>query len=187
MKLLRLAPKSSGYSSPSSIVSSCRRCSTSMFAAGVLPKPMPGSKIRLSFATPASSAMAQLSRKKSCMASMMSARYSVPSWLCMTTTGAWHSAATRAIAPRSSAAYCKPQMSLRMSAPSSTAARAVSALNVSMEIGTGIFGAICSKKGASRSISSAADTGTKPGRDDSAPTSMIAAPSSTIESAWSSA
>ena len=53
-----------------------------------------------------------------------------------------------------------------------------------MEIGTGIFGAICSKKGARRSISSAADTGTKPGRDDSAPTSMIAAPSSTIESAW---
>ena len=104
----------------------------------------------------------------------------------MTTTGTSASAATRAIAPASSA-YCNPQMSFSICAPARSAARAVSALNVSTETGTGHSGRTASRNGRSRSISSSAPIGTKPGRLDSAPMSMMSAPSRTISSIWRSA
>ena len=97
----------------------------------------------------------------------------------MTITGKSYFAAASAMRPGSSA-YCNPQMSFRMWTPSSAAITAVSALKVSTETGTEISGRSASKNGRSRAVSSAADIGTKPGRDDSAPTSMMSAPSSTI-------
>ena len=100
--------------------------------------------------------------------------------------GASASAATRAIAPGSSA-YCSPQISFSICVPALRAARAVSALNVSTETGTGHSARIVSRNGSSRSISSAALMGTNPGRLDSAPISMMSAPSRTISSIWRSA
>ena len=101
----------------------------------------------------------------------------------MTTTGTSASAAPCAIAPGSSG-YCSPQISFSRCAPAARAARAVSALNVSTETGTGHSGKTASRNGRRRSISSAALIGTNPGRLDSAPMSMMSAPSRTISSIW---
>ena len=103
------------------------------------------------------------------------------SQLCITTTGRPYLAATAAISP-GSFSYCNPQISLSRCTPSLAAYSAVSALNVSTDTGTGHFLTICGKNCDKIAISSLAPTGTKPGREDSAPISIISAPSFTISS-----
>ena len=77
-------------------------------------------------------------------------------------------------------------MSLSTAAPASSARAATSRFVVSIERGTGNSDAL-STTGPIRCHSSRAVTGAAPGRDDSPPTSMRSAPSSTRRHAWSSA
>jgi hypothetical protein len=70
--------------------------------------------------------------------------------------------------------------SLTSSAPSSSARRATSAFEVSIETGAP---ASASSTGTTRPSSSSAETPSDPGRVDSPPTSTIAAPSSSIRRA----
>src|SRR4029453_9617668 len=74
--------------------------------------------------------------------------------------------------------------SLTSAAPSSSARRATSALAVSIETGTP---SSSSSTGTTRHSSSSAETPAEPGRVDSPPTSTIAAPSSTMRRADSTA
>ena len=82
----------------------------------------------------------------------------------------------------------RPATSLRMCAPWSKAVRATSALRVSMEMGVlKLPAARRSRTGRRRRISSWAETGSWPGRVDSAPMSRMCAPSATSLWACSSA
>ena len=80
-----------------------------------------------------------------------------------------------------------PETSLTTLAPASTAARATSAFIVSIDTGTFTSAATASITGITRRSSSAVPTGSAPGRVDSPPTSIIAAPESTITRARSTA
>ena len=99
----------------------------------------------------------------------------------MATTPHPYSAATRTISGSS-----KPETSLRMCAPASSAARATPGWRVSTETSTP-RATRASITGTTRAISSSCPTGVKPGRVDSPPTSMRSAPSSSILSAQASA
>jgi hypothetical protein len=66
--------------------------------------------------------------------------------------------------------------SLTMSAPAASASRATAALLVSMEIGRSLCARMASMTGTTRRHSSAASTGSEPGRVDSPPMSMRSAP-----------
>jgi hypothetical protein len=65
-------------------------------------------------------------------------------------------------------------------APAAIAARITSGLLVSIEIGTVTLATSCSITGMTRASSSSTSTSAAPGRVDSPPTSMIAAPSPAI-------
>ncbi len=94
--------------------------------------------------------------------------------MCMITTPA----PLRAITPAMRGSKLNPLMSLMMSAPAASAASATSAFQVSTESGQSKFCRSAAITGSTRSISSAAETGSEPGRVDSPPTSRMSAPSS---------
>jgi hypothetical protein len=73
-----------------------------------------------------------------------------------------------------------PVISFTIEAPASIAARATSAFDVSIEMGTSSFGRNFSITGITRRSSSSAVTGSEPGRVDSPPMSMMCAPSAAI-------
>src|SRR5213594_230934 len=103
--------------------------------------------------------------------------------MCMRTTGTPRSA-HRGSSPGSR----RPaETSFTTSAPSSSARRAIAALEVSTEIGTRTAARTARRTGRRRRRSSSAATGRAPGRVDSAPTSSIAAPSATISAAAAAA
>ncbi len=102
--------------------------------------------------------------------------------MCIRQTGTLRSAAaSSAPSPRNA------QTSLIMAAPAATAARMTSALLVSTEIGTSVTDLTASITGIIRSISSCPETLWAPGRVDSPPISIIAAPPSAIVAAWRNA
>ena len=74
-----------------------------------------------------------------------------------------------------------------MQAPAATAAAITRGLLVSMEIAISDAAAMPSMTGTTRAISTSSSTAAAPGRVDSPPTSMMAAPSSTMRPARSSA
>src|SRR3984957_630781 len=78
-------------------------------------------------------------------------------------------------------------MSLIMHAPARRASRATPGLTVSMESGTAVAFESFSSTGITRRNSSASLTDSAPGREDSPPTSMMSAPSSTRRKAWTTA
>ena len=87
-------------------------------------------------------------------------------------------------APGARSAYT----SLTMQAPAATAAAMTSGLLVSMEIATRVAAAMRSMTGTTRGdLDAASTTAEAPGRVDSPPTSMMAAPSAAIAAARSSA
>src|SRR5438105_883379 len=173
MKDLRDVPIRIGW--PISVSSENRRM-TSQFWSAVLPKPMPGSTITFSFGTPAAIARAAAATRKRLISSIRSPGYSVPSWLCIRTSAQRFRAARSAIVGE----RVKPQTSLRMVAPAATPASATSCLYVSIDSGTADSRASRRTTTSVRPISSAAVTGTCPGRVDSPPTSSMSAPSLTI-------
>src|SRR5215510_2724168 len=154
MKRFREAPTSIG--SPNER-SSPSRASAIMLCSGVLPKPMPGSSTIFSRAMPALSAMSSERAKKPAMSAMMSIDGSALSRLCMTTTGTLRSAISLAM----SVSCCRPQTSLVMAAPRSSAQEATADFMVSMETGTP--SATTSRNtGSSRRSSSSTVTGFEP-------------------------
>src|SRR5438067_4912086 len=104
--------------------SSVKRRITSQFWSAVLPKPMPGSRITFSPGTPAATAREAALERKPLISSIRSRAYSVPSWLCMSTSAQPRSAAMPAIA----GARVRPQTSLRIVAPAATPDSATSRL-----------------------------------------------------------
>ena len=153
------------------------------FCSGVLPKPTPGSSKMRPNGTPAAAARLSERSKKRSTSSRMSIVPSARSRLCMTTTAEPVSATASAM-PGS---RCNPQTSLMTEAPSRAALRATVALPVSMETATSKPSAKAPSTGVTRRSSSSAETGAWPGRVDSPPTSMIAAPSATIARARATA
>src|SRR5262245_31628400 len=154
MKRFREAPTSIG--SPNAR-SSPSRASAVMLCSGVLPKPMPGSSTIFSRAMPALSAMSSELAKKPAMSAMMSTERSALSRLCMTTTRTLRSASSGAMRPT----RCRPQTSLVMAAPRSSAQEATADFMVSMETGTP--SATTSRNtGSSRRSSSSTVTGWEP-------------------------
>src|SRR5262245_8282179 len=129
MKRLREAPTRMGRPNERN---SPRRPSAIMLCSGVLPKPMPGSSTIFSRAMPALAAMSSERPKKSAMSCMMSSAGSALSRLCMTTTGTLRAATRPAMLP----SRCRPQTSLAMTAPQSSAQATTSAFMLSMETGT---------------------------------------------------
>src|ERR1700736_2635425 len=107
------------------------------------------------------------------MSATMSRSGSMPARLCIRTAAAPVSAIVSAMA----GSFCNPQTSLTTLAPSSVARRATLALDVSIEIGTSMRLASLPRMGSRRASSSSAATGVCPGRVDSAPTSIMSAPS----------
>ncbi len=95
--------------------------------------------------------------------------------MCITTADAPLTVTTVRIAGSES-----PLTSLTRSAPAAMARRATSGLRVSMETGTGDEDANAFRTGPTRRHSSSQGTVSAPGRVDSPPMSMIAAPSETI-------
>src|SRR5262245_27048263 len=154
MKRFREAPTSIG--SPNER-NSPSRASVVMLCSGVLPKPTPGSSTIFSRAMPALSAMSSERAKKPAMSAMISTDGSALSRLCMTTTGTLRSAISLAMPP----SRCRPQTSLVMAAPRSSAQEATADFMVSMETGTP--SATTSRNtGSSRRNSASAVTGFEP-------------------------
>ena len=102
-----------------------------MLCSGVLPKPMPGSSTILSRAMPARSAISSERAKNADTSAMMSMAGSAVSRLCMTITGTPRSATSVAM----SGSRCRPQTSLTIAAPWSSAQAATLALMVSIDTG----------------------------------------------------
>src|SRR5580704_9639901 len=128
MKRLREAPTKSGRPKPrqaSSRAMQVRLCS------GVLPKPMPGSSTMRSRAMPARAAMTSERSKKAVTSATMSILGSAASRLCMMMTAAPRTATTRAM----SGSRCRPQTSLTIAAPVSSAQAATAAFMLSIETG----------------------------------------------------
>ena len=96
--------------------------------------------------------------------------------MCITTTPQPVAAQTAGI----SGSARRPLTSLTMSAPAASAASATLAFDVSMEIHPSHSPRSAAITGTVRAISSSAETGCAPGRVDSPPTSMSAAPSAII-------
>ena len=94
-------------------------------------------------------------------------------FMCMRTTAAPERATTSAMAGSERSAL----VSLTMSAPASSAARATAALVVSTEMKADVFFRRAQMTGTTRPSSSASGTGCEPGRVLSPPTSMMSAPS----------
>ena len=103
--------------------------------------------------------------------------------MCITTTPQLWAAQTPAISGSASS----PLTSLTMSAPATSAASATAALHVSMEISPSHSARNAAITGTVRAVSSAAATGSAPGRVDSPPMSISSAPSAIIWRAWRSA
>ena len=103
--------------------------------------------------------------------------------LCIRITAAPDAATTSARA----GSYLRALTSFTRLAPRSSAARATSALYVSIDIGMVTRPASRSSTGSMRRRSSSADTSAAPGRVDSPPTSIRSAPASCIASAASTA
>src|SRR5215831_9063478 len=154
-----------------SLRSSSSRRSTTRFCWAVLPNPMPGSRMIRSRGTPALRALLKESDRPSRMASIRSPGYTVPSWLCISTSRRPRSAASDAMPGE----RFRPQMSFTIVAPASAAALATSSLLVSIDT-VSPSRASAPTTGTARSISSRAATGACPGRVDSPPTSTIWAP-----------
>src|SRR6516165_9989642 len=152
MKRLREAPTMSG--SPNDLSSPSRAIAVRL-CSGVLPKPM--SSTMFSRAMPASAAISSERAKNAAISAMMSSAGSAASRLCMMMTGTPRSATTRA----SSWSRCRPQTSLTIAAPASSACAATPAFMVSMETGTPSDTAP-GRTGARRRISSSAGTATAP-------------------------
>src|SRR5215471_2244418 len=116
--------------------------------------------------------MASERSKKAAMSAMMSIRGSAASRLCMTMTGTRWRATTSAI----SGSRCRPQTSLTIAAPRSSAQAAIVAFIVSIETGCPEH-TTAGSTNSSRRSSSSAETATAWGRVDSAPMSMMSTPS----------
>src|SRR3989440_2485326 len=160
---------------PSSFSSENRRM-TSQFWSAVLPNPTPGSMITFSLGTPAAIARAAATTRNRLISSIRSPGYSVPSWLCITTSPHPCRAARSAMAGE----RVRPQTSFRIAAPAATPTCATSGLDVSIDTGTPESRASRRRTSSVRETSSATDTGTCPGRVDSPPTSSMSAPSVTM-------
>src|SRR6516162_7436368 len=151
---LREAPTRSGKPK---LLSSSRRASAVMLCSAVLPKPMPGSRTILPRAMPAFVAMSSERAKKAEMSLMMSIAGSALSRLCMTMTGTLREA-TRVAMPESP---CKPQTSLTITAPASSAKAATDDFMLSIETGTPSE-TIAESTPRRRASSSSAETGRAP-------------------------
>jgi hypothetical protein len=105
----------------------------------------------------AAQAISSEREKNSVTSAMMSMDGSARSRLCMMTTGAPRSATTRAM----SGSRCRPQTSLTIAAPASSAQAAIFAFIVSIETATPMP-ATAGKIGSSRARSSSTDIGVIP-------------------------
>src|SRR6185437_3717023 len=154
MKRLRDAPTSSGNPKRRS---SSRRASAVMLCSWVLPKPMPGSSTMRSAEMPALAAISSERSKKAAISFMISRPASALSRLCMMTTGTLRLATSAAI----SRSRCRPQTSLAMVAPASSAQATTADFMLSID--TGIPSeTISGRIGCRRFSSSAAGTGCAP-------------------------
>ena len=104
-------------------------------------------------------------------------------FMCMRHTGQPDSATTSTMASSKRSALT----SLMSAAPAASARRATSAFIVSTEMGTPTRSASASTTGTTRRNSSSTGTASDPGRVDSPPMSMMAAPSRTSARLWASA
>src|SRR5262249_55974434 len=150
MKRLRGEPTRRGWTDD---LSSATRAIAVRLCSGVLPKPMPGSRTMFCRAMPANAAISSERRKKAHISAMMAIDGSAASRLCMMITGTPDSATIRA----SSLSRCRPQTSLTIAAPASSAHFATAAFIVSIETGTPSVTAAV-RTGARRRISSALET-----------------------------
>ena len=128
MKRLRDAPTSKGRPNRRN---SSSRASTIMLCSGVLPKPMPGSSTIWLSAMPARAAMSSERAKNVAISCMISMAGSARSRLCITMTGTLCSATTLAM----SGSRCRPQTSLAIAAPASSAHATTADFMLSMETG----------------------------------------------------
>src|SRR6516164_4749978 len=152
MKRLREAPTSSGKPND---LNSASRARQMMLCSGVLPKPMPGSSTILSRAMPARAAISSERVKKAITSATISTAGSAASRLCITITGTRRLATSGAM----SGSFCRPQTSLTIAAPWSSAQAAIEALMVSIDTGRPSL-TTSGRTGASRAFSSSTDTGT---------------------------
>src|SRR6185312_12815908 len=129
MKRLREAPTRIGRPR---LLSSSSRANAILLWSDVLPKPMPGSSTIFPRGMPAWPAISSERAKKANMSCMMSIAGSALSRLCMTMTGTLRAATSVAIP----ASRCRPQTSLTIAAPVSSANAATSDFMLSIETGT---------------------------------------------------
>ena len=186
-KDLREAPTSTARSNEANL---SRRAMRSRQPCGLLPNPMPGSIAWRSAGIPAASAASQhaarvalTSPNKSSYRTFDCIVRGLPR-MCMSTTAAPAEAATSRI----SGSRLPPLTSLTMTAPSSTAAAATAAREVSIEIGRGHprSRSAC-RTGTTRASSSSTVTPAEPGRVLSPPMSRTSAPSSIASNARATA
>ena len=181
MKSLREAPTRSGRpKEPNSV----KRANAIMLCSCVLPKPMPGSSTIFSRGIPAFRAISSERAKKAAISFMMSIAGSARSRLCITMMGALRAASSSAM-PLS---RWRPQTSLAIVAPLSSAQATTSDFMLSMETGTPSERTSAST-GCRRRSSMSAETACAPpyGRVDSAPMSIMSAPSAIMRLACASA
>src|SRR3954447_3009867 len=154
MKRFREAPTRIGRPNMSN---SRSRASAIMLCSAVLPKPMPGSSTILSRGMPAFAAISSERRKNAFMSTTISIAGSTLARLCMTMTGTPFAATVGAMP----ASPCRPQTSLAIAAPRSSAKATTSAFMLSIETGTP-SATMSDSTGLSRASSSSAVTGRAP-------------------------